>query len=61
MKEVKSLSEKVLGAPFPSDLDTIDQYIERTRGIGNYKPSMLVDWENERELEIEVILGNGTV
>jgi 2-dehydropantoate 2-reductase len=58
MQEVQGLSLKVLGAPFPSDLDTIDQLLERTRAIGGYKPSMLVDWEVGRELETEAILGN---
>ena len=35
----------------------IDFQIERTRKMGAYKPSTLIDWEAGRELEIEPIWG----
>ena len=59
MKEVTNAAKLIPGVgDFPSHLDTIEEYITRTRGIGEYKPSMLIDFEHGRPLELQVILGN---
>ncbi|MET0535137.1 MAG: ketopantoate reductase C-terminal domain-containing protein, partial [Steroidobacter sp.] len=36
----------------------IDQYIAATLGMPAYKTSMALDYENNRPMEIEAILGN---
>ena len=35
----------------------IDQQIELTRPMGPYRPSSLIDWQAEREVEVEAIWG----
>lgn len=56
--ETENLAKKVLGKPFPPELDSIDQYLSRMRDVGPFKPSMVVDFEMGRPIEIEAILGN---
>lgn len=59
MAEILTAGPLVLGAAFPSHLATIDQLINSTRRNSmNAKPSMLLDWEAGRPLELEVILHN---
>ncbi|KAI8904413.1 ketopantoate reductase PanE/ApbA C terminal-domain-containing protein [Gorgonomyces haynaldii] len=58
MKEVTAIAVRSMGHEFSPDLPDIASYLETTRTVGHYKPSMLQDWENKRPLEIEVILGN---
>lgn len=60
MDEVWEAAERVLGAPFPEKLqaaspERILKSIEQNSGG---RPSMLMDWEAGRPMEIEVILGN---
>ncbi|KAJ3022599.1 hypothetical protein HKX48_005785 [Thoreauomyces humboldtii] len=58
MEEVFETAQQIFGRPFPEKLATLDAIvasIERSRGS---KPSMLLDWEAGRPLELEVILGN---
>jgi len=58
MEEVFDAAPKILGKPFPSDLALPERILKSTeRNVGS-KPSMLVDWENGRPMELEVILGN---
>ena len=38
--------------------DLIDRQLEFTRGFKPYKPSMLIDYDNGRPMEIEAIIGN---
>jgi ketopantoate reductase len=42
----------------PPGLFTIPEYLERSRGIGAYRPSIQVDHDNGRPMEVEVIIGN---
>lgn len=42
---------------FPIDNSFIDHLISRTKKMKPYKPSMLVDFENGRPMEIDAILG----
>jgi 2-dehydropantoate 2-reductase len=59
MTEIKDAAEVVLGEQFPSDLKSIEELIEMTRNdLPNYRPSMLLDWENNRPLEIDAIVKN---
>ncbi|TYQ16240.1 UNVERIFIED_CONTAM: 2-dehydropantoate 2-reductase [Acetivibrio alkalicellulosi] len=55
MKEVISLAN-AFGYPLSEDL--IHQNISDTMSMAPYKPSMLLDFENKRPLEVEAILGN---
>jgi ketopantoate reductase len=58
MYEVFEAAPKILGVPFPEKLakpETILKSTERNKGG---RPSMLVDWESGRPMELEVILGN---
>ncbi|KAK1759739.1 putative 2-dehydropantoate 2-reductase [Echria macrotheca] len=58
MNEIWSAAPRILGRPFPADLATPDKILKSTeRNVGS-KPSMLLDWEAGRPMEIEVILGN---
>lgn len=58
MTEVLETAPKVLGRPFPSSLATADQILRSSERNAGGKPSMLVDWEHGRPMELEVILGN---
>ncbi|KAI0021843.1 2-dehydropantoate 2-reductase [Xylariomycetidae sp. FL0641] len=58
MKEVWHAAPRVLGTPFPDSLAAPDRIIKSTERNVGAKPSMLLDWEAGRPLEIEVILGN---
>lgn len=55
MKEVSSIA-KATGHPLAED--SIDVNIENTYAMPPYKTSMLLDFQNQRPMEIEVILGN---
>lgn len=58
MEEVFHAAHVVLGEPLPSHLATADQIITSTERNTGGRPSMLVDWEKEHPMELEVILGN---
>ena len=61
MQEIWDAVPAILGRGFPKDdkkLATPDRILKSTeRNVGS-KPSMLLDWEAGRPMEIEVILGN---
>ncbi|KAK4949370.1 hypothetical protein LTR10_011988 [Elasticomyces elasticus] len=59
MHEVLATAPKVLGQPLPPGLAQPEQILEsiKRNNSGN-KPSMLLDWESGRSMELEVILGN---
>ncbi|KAK3381642.1 ketopantoate reductase PanE/ApbA-domain-containing protein [Podospora didyma] len=58
MKEIWDAAPRILGRPFPADLAGPEKILKSTeRNVGS-KPSMLLDWEGGRPLELEVILGN---
>lgn len=58
MAEIWDAAPKVLGAPFPAALATPDRIIRSTERNAGARPSMLLDWEAGRPMELEVILGN---
>lgn len=59
MDEVLTTAPKVVGTPFPSSFATAEQILKSTRkNSSGSKPSMLLDWEAGKKMELEVILGN---
>lgn len=59
MHEILATAPKILGQPMPSDFATPEKIIESTRrNTSGSKPSMAMDWEQGKRMEIEVILGN---
>ncbi|KAE8225982.1 hypothetical protein CF319_g1348 [Tilletia indica] len=58
MQEIWDTAPKILGQPFDSHLATPDQILKSTERNTSGRPSMLVDWEHGRPMELEVILGN---
>lgn len=59
MDEVLETAPKIVGSPFPPDFATSDQLIKSTKkNTSGSKPSMLLDWEEGKKMELEVILGN---
>ena len=58
MDEVFAAAPKILGVPFPDNLAKPEQILKSTERNKGGKPSMLVDWEGGRPMELEVILGN---
>lgn len=59
MEEVLSTAPKVLGTPLPKELATPEQILRSTiKNTSGSKPSMLLDWEQGKKMELEVILGN---
>lgn len=60
MNEIFDTAPRVLGRPWPAkllkaDAETILRSTERNAGG---LPSMLLDWQAGRDMELEVILGN---
>jgi len=58
MDEIASAAPAVLGAPFPAGLAGPEQILRSSARNEAGRPSMLLDWEAGRPLELEVILGN---
>ncbi len=58
MEEVFAAAPAVLGRPLPDKLARPDQILVSTERNKGSKPSMLLDWESGKPLELEVILGN---
>ncbi|KAF2629023.1 2-dehydropantoate 2-reductase [Macroventuria anomochaeta] len=59
MEEILETAPKVLGQPMPKDFATPDAIIRSTqRNTSGSRPSMAMDWEQGKRMEIEVILGN---
>ena len=59
MDEVLTTAPKVLGTPLPQELATSEAILKSTqRNTSGSKPSMLLDWEGGKRMELEVILGN---
>lgn len=59
MDEVLTTAPKVVGKPFPPSFATSDAILRSTqRNKSGSKPSMLIDWEGGKPMELEVILGN---
>jgi 2-dehydropantoate 2-reductase len=58
MREIWDAAPKILGRPFPKDLAGPEKILKSTERNVGAKPSMLLDWQANRPLELEVILGN---
>jgi 2-dehydropantoate 2-reductase len=59
MDEVLSTAPKVLGSPLPKEFATSEAILKSTqKNTSGSKPSMLLDWEQGKRMELEVILGN---
>ncbi|OCK84325.1 2-dehydropantoate 2-reductase [Lepidopterella palustris CBS 459.81] len=59
MDEVLTTAPKVLGKPLPKEFATADQILRSTqKNTSGSKPSMALDWEQGKRMELEVILGN---
>ena len=56
--EVFLVAGRYLAIDFPPPgLFSISEYLERSRVIGAYRPSIQVDHDNRRPMEIDVIVG----
>ncbi|KAF2404805.1 2-dehydropantoate 2-reductase [Trichodelitschia bisporula] len=58
MDEVFLAAPMILGRPFPEKLALPEAILKSTERNKGGKPSMLLDWEAGRPMELEVILGN---
>lgn len=59
MEEVFATAPKVLGKPFPKEFATPERILRSTqKNTSGSKPSMALDWEQGKTMELEVILGN---
>ncbi|KAK2625417.1 hypothetical protein QTJ16_004729 [Diplocarpon rosae] len=59
MDEVLLTAEKILGTPLPKEFASSKAILESTqKNTSGSKPSMLLDWEQGKKMELEVILGN---
>lgn len=58
MQEIWDAVPKILGRPFPESMARPERILKSTERNVGAKPSMLLDWEAGRPLEVEVILGN---
>jgi 2-dehydropantoate 2-reductase len=59
MHEILATAPKILGQPMPMEFATPEQIIRSTqKNTSGSKPSMAIDWEQGKTMEIEVILGN---
>jgi 2-dehydropantoate 2-reductase len=58
MEEVFDAAPKILGRAFPESLAKPELILKSTERNKGGRPSMLVDWEAGRPMELEVILGN---
>lgn len=59
MEEVLATAPKVLGSPLPKEFATPEQILKSAmKNPSGSKPSMLLDWEQGKKMELEVILGN---
>jgi 2-dehydropantoate 2-reductase len=59
MDEVLSTAPKVLGTPLPKEFASPEAILKSTqKNTSGSKASMLLDWEQGKKMELEVILGN---
>ena len=59
MEEVLTTAPKVVGKAFPAEFATSDAILGSTKkNLSGSKPSMQLDWEQGKTMELEVILGN---
>lgn len=58
MHEIRDAVPRILGRPFPESMAAPDKIVSSTARNKGARPSMLLDWEAGKPLELEVILGN---
>ncbi|KAM6523429.1 hypothetical protein FSOLCH5_004050 [Fusarium solani] len=58
MHEIRDAVPRILGRPFPEYMAAPEKIVESTARNKGARPSMLLDWEAGKPLELEVILGN---
>lgn len=59
MDEILTVAPKITGEPLPDDFATAEQIVKSTqKNPSGSKPSMQLDWEGGKKMELEVILGN---
>lgn len=59
MNEILTTAPKIVGESFPKSFATADQIINSTRKNESMSlPSMAIDWQEGKPMEVEVILGN---
>lgn len=58
MREMWDAAPRILGRPFPESVATPERILRSTERNAGSRPSMLLDWEAGRPMEVEVILGN---
>lgn len=58
MQEIWEAAPRILGRGFPASMATPEKIIRSTERNKGARPSMLLDWEDGKPLELEVILGN---
>ncbi|KAI9151645.1 hypothetical protein HJFPF1_08854 [Paramyrothecium foliicola] len=58
MNEIWEAAPRILGRGFPESMASPDRIIRSTERNKGARPSMLLDWEDGKPLELEVILGN---
>ena len=59
MEEILDVASKIFGKPLPEDFATPEKILSSTqRNTSGSKPSMALDWEQGKTMELEVILGN---
>ncbi|QSZ35314.1 hypothetical protein DSL72_008183 [Monilinia vaccinii-corymbosi] len=59
MDEVLDTAAKILGTKLPAEFATSEQILKSTqKNTSGSKQSMLLDWEQGKAMELEVILGN---
>ena len=57
MEEIMNAAPKIIGKPFPKQLASAEAILKSTERNEGSKPSMLLDFEGGKALEIETILG----
>ncbi|RYP22460.1 hypothetical protein DL765_001672 [Monosporascus sp. GIB2] len=58
MNEIWNAAPRVLGRPLPDNVAKPERILKSSERNTGAKPSMLLDWEAGRPMELEVILGN---
>lgn len=58
MDEIRDAMPQILGKAFPESLAAPEKIIRSTERNKGGRPSMLLDWDAGRPMELEVILGN---
>lgn len=58
MQEIWEATPRILGRGFPASMAEPERILRSTERNKGARPSMLLDWEDGKPMELEVILGN---